>query len=80
MKPPKGTRDIFIRFLVREGVPRLHAVWEYDNMLTVNGQAVLRDWYLHASRVGAPFAIDRARRASIYESFCNAQNHATFDA
>jgi hypothetical protein len=75
---PTGTRAIFISFLAREGVPHDHAAWEFDHMLTNDGAPVTRGAYLIASRIGAPFTINRARRAQIWESFCNAQNHASF--
>lgn len=47
-------------------------------MLTSNGRSMLRDYYLHCSRIGAPFALNRVKRMEIYEVFCNAQNHVYF--
>jgi hypothetical protein len=79
MIPPQGTRQIFIAFAQRDlGLSASHAAWEYDNKLTGNGHALLRDFYLHTSRVGAPFAMNRAERHSLYLTFENAQAHAFF--
>jgi hypothetical protein len=80
MRPPSGTRHHFIEFAHRDGLPREHAAFEYDNHLTANGQAMLKDWYLHTSRVGAPFTLNRAQRLSLYLTFENAQAHAWFAA
>jgi hypothetical protein len=79
MIPPSGTRQIFINFAQRDlGLRADHAAWEYDNKLTGNGHALLRDFYLHTSRLGAPFAMTRAERRSLYLTFENAQSHAFF--
>lgn len=72
-------RPVFIGFCARDlDMSQRDAAWEFDNMLTINGRAMLRDYYLHYPRIGAPFALNRARRKEIYEVFCNAQNHVYF--
>lgn len=79
MIPPQGARQIFIAFAQRDlGLSASHAAWEYDNKLTANGHALLRDFYLHTSRIGAPFAMTRAERHSLYLTFENALGHAFF--
>jgi hypothetical protein len=81
MTLPFATRPTFIGFAQRDcGLTAAQAAWEFDNVLTANGHAVLRDFYLHTSRVGAPFAMNRAERRSLFMSFENAQGHAYFDA
>lgn len=79
-KPMWAVRPLFINFMSREGYDPKNSAYEFDNVLTSNGVPVLRDWYLRVSRVGAPMAISRMDRVFIYETFCNAQNHAAFAA
>ena len=79
MSPPRGTRQIFIQFAQRDlGISASHAGWELDNKLTANGHAMLQDHYLHTSRIGAPFALTRTERRSLFATFENARNHAAF--
>jgi len=79
MRPAIGTRRVFIEFCVRDGMRRSDAEYEFDNHLIIGGHVRLKDSYLTMFRVGAPFSINRTRRAEIYASFENAQNHASFE-
>lgn len=80
-RPIEGTRTIFVNFMVRDGrMTVAQARAEYDQYLTINGQAALRDYYLMVRRVGATICLNRAERRAVYETFCNAQNHAAFAA
>ena len=75
----RRVKPVFIGFCVRDlGLSQSDAAWEFDYILTSNGRAMLRDYYLYCPRIGAPFALNRARRMEIYEVFCNAQNHVYF--
>lgn len=77
---PAGARQIFIEFLAREGWHRRDAAHEFDEFLSCNGWARRRDSYLTIRRTGARNCITRAQRQSIYETFLNSFNHATFEA
>jgi hypothetical protein len=79
MKVPRGTRHIFVEFCIRDGMPREWAEWEYDNALTINGYVRIRESYVTLFRAGAPFFMPRRERVSLYLTFENAMNHATFD-
>ena len=76
MRPHTITRHIFIEFAHRDGISRSDAADEFDNYLTANGHAVLKDFYLTVRRTGARLVLTRARRAALYCTFENAQNHA----
>jgi hypothetical protein len=82
MQAPIGTRHIFIEFAHRDdGLPRASAAYEFDTHLAPGGHAVLRDFYVAAtSRIGAPFALTRRGRTSLYLTFENAMAHAFFAA
>ena len=73
---PTVTRRIFIEFANRDGISRADAAAEFDNFLTSNGHAVLKDFYLTVRRTGASLVLTRARRAALYCTFENAQAHA----
>lgn len=76
--PAPTTRHIFIEFMARDGFSREHAAYEFDNHLTINGQARLRGSYMTVRRAGAPFSLTRTQRTRVYDTFSNAQNHASF--
>lgn len=78
MRPPVITRHYFIEFANRDGISRSDAAAEFDNYLTINGHAVLKDFYLKVRRTGASLVLTRARRAALYCTFENAQAHAWF--
>lgn len=78
MQVPTSTRHTFIEFANRDGISRANAAYEFDNFLTANGRAILKDFYLYTHRLGAPMTLNRAERAAIYRTFENAQAHAWF--
>ena len=77
---PNGARRIFIEFLVRDGWRRRDAAHEFDEFLVCNGVARTKDSYLVVRRTGARTCLTRAQRESVYLTFANAINHATFEA
>lgn len=77
---PAGARQVFIEFLARDGWHRRDAAHEFDEFLNCNGWARRRESYLTIRRTGARTCITRAQRQSIYETFLNSFNHATFEA
>ena len=80
MQAPVTTRQIFIEFAHRDGLPRDWAAYEFDTHLAPGGHAVLRDFYVAAtSRIGAPFVLPRRERAALHLTFENAMAHAYFE-
>lgn len=71
-------RLIFIEFMVRDGFDRKVAEVEFDEFLTINGVKRTKDSYLMMSHIGSMILTNRAGRMSIYMTFENAVNHATF--
>lgn len=67
----------FTAFMQREGYTYEQAASELS-ILLVNDRPVLRDYYLTARRTGQSLTLTRQQRASVYLTFENAINHATF--
>lgn len=76
---PTGARHVFIEFLARDGWGRSDAAHEFDEFLNCNGWARRRDSYLTVRRTGASVCLTRVQRESVYLTFANAINHATFE-
>jgi hypothetical protein len=70
-------RATFTAFMQRDGFTHEQAASELS-ILLVNDRPVLRDHYLTARRTGQSFPLNRQQRASVYMTFENAINHATF--
>lgn len=80
LKIPANARHIFVEFMAREGWHRRDAQQEFDDFLSAgNGVARTRDSYLTVRRTGSRVVLTRAQRTSIYETFINSINHATFE-
>lgn len=72
------TKEIIVNFLQRDfGFTEFDARQELE-VLFVNDIPCTRDYYLTVRRFGLVAKCSRAVRISIYESFLNAQNHASF--
>lgn len=67
----------FAVFMQRDGYTYDQAASELS-ILLVNDRPVLRDYYFAARRTGQSFTLTRQQRASVYLTFENAINHATF--
>ena len=71
-------KAIVVKFLQRDmDFTEAEARAELE-VLFVNNRPVVRDCYLTVRRVGLKVIGGRTARASVYETFLNAQNHATF--
>ena len=78
MKTSFKARTIFIEFMARDGFGRDESAYEFDEFLSINGKARVKQSYLTMSRIGAKIVTNRGGRAKIYDTFANALNHSTF--
>lgn len=71
-------KEIIVNFLQRDySFTEAEARAELE-VLFINNRPVTRDYYLTVRRTGLKVIGGRAVRASIYETFKNSQNHASF--
>ncbi len=72
------TKEIMVNFLQRDFAFTESEARQELEVLFINNKPVTRDYYLTVRRIGLKSVGDRSVRASIYESFENAQNHSSF--
>lgn len=73
-------RRVMIGFLMRDhGFTQEQAINELQYLFVSQTVTGSEGQYLTRSRVGATKALSRGLRISIFQSFKNAINHATFD-
>lgn len=71
-------KSIFIRFSTRESLLTTEQAKEELRRLMVGNRLIPEKNYLQATRSGASFTTNRAKRIAIYATMTNAVNHATF--